>query len=158
MSWAEEEFNTVDFKDKRLDERLIKVANRLGQSCSSSIPQACNGWQEVKGAYRLFSHEKVTADKILRGHYESTKARIAIAKRVLLLQDTTELDYSNHTQKEGIGLLNNEYRNGIYFHPLLAVTENRLPLGLVDSYSWVRESLGQTKAHEGRAIEEKETH
>jgi len=158
MSWAEEEFSTVDFNDKRLDDRLVKVATRLGQSSSSSIPQACNGWQEVKGAYRLFSHEKVTADKILRGHYESTKARIAKEKRVLLLQDTTELNYSNHTKKEGIGPLNNAYRNGVYLHPLLAVTDNRQPLGLVDFYSWSRKSLGQPKANEVRAIEEKETH
>jgi hypothetical protein len=74
------------------------------------------------------------------------------------IQDTTELDY---TTKQGIaelGPLNYESRWEMYLHPTLAVTPERVPLGLLDLYRWAREpgSLGQQKAP-NRLLEEKES-
>jgi hypothetical protein len=51
MTWAEEEFKTVDLGDKRLNKRLFLLAERLSESPSGSIPGACSGWAETQGAY-----------------------------------------------------------------------------------------------------------
>jgi len=93
MNWAEREFEHVDFGDKRLNDRVVKLAIRLGENSSESIPFACHGWHETKGAYRFFENDKVTADQVLSPHIKETHNRMAAEKRVLLLQDTTELDY-----------------------------------------------------------------
>jgi hypothetical protein len=157
-TWAEKEFNTVDFGDKRLKDRVIKLAVRLGENSTESIPSACYSWHEAKSAYRFFENEKVSAEKILFPHIEATHVRMAAEKRVLLLQDTTELDYSTHAKKTGIGYLNSLQHKGLLAHPLYAITEERLPLGLVSMNWWSRESLGQSLRHEERPIEEKETY
>lgn len=157
MSWAETEFKRVEFGDKRLAKRVVQVASRLSESSTESIPAACRGWQETKTAYRFFDNDKVTAEKILAPHIEATQKRMESEERVLLLQDTTELDYSEHFSKEGIGFLNSRTHKGLLLHPLIAVSADRVPLGLVKLTWWARESLGQAKRHEERSIEDKET-
>ena len=57
---------------------------------------------------------------------------------VLCIQDTTEIDYTGKHDIEGLGPLNYEARRGLYLHPTLAVTPERLPLGILDSWSWTR--------------------
>jgi len=87
-----------------------------------------------------------------------TEERLRAHPRVLCVQDTTELDYTSKKDIAGLGPLNYETRRGMYLHPTLALTPERVPLGLLDVYSWVREpgSLGQDK-EPSRALEEKES-
>jgi hypothetical protein len=157
MIWAENEFGSISLGDKRLNKRLVSLATRLGEHPNESIVSACHGWDEAKSAYRFFENEKVSAQKILLPHINATHQRMSQEKRVLLLQDTTELDYSNHHKKTGIGYLNSMKHKGLLEHPLYAVNEARLPLGLVSMTWWTREKLGQAIPHEQRPIEEKET-
>lgn len=157
MSWAEKEFGSLSLGDKRLNKRLLSLATRLGDQPNESIVSACHGWDEAKSAYLFFSNKKVNAEKILVPHIKATYQRMSQEKRVLLLQDTTELDYSNHHKKSGIGYLNSMKHKGLLEHPLYAVNEARLPLGLVSMTWWTRQELGQAIPHEQRSIEEKET-
>jgi len=57
---------------------------------------------------------------------------------VLCLQDTTELDF-NGQSIEGLGPLSYEAQRGMYLHPTLAMTPERLPLGVLDAWMWARE-------------------
>ncbi|WP_139204344.1 IS4/Tn5 family transposase DNA-binding protein, partial [Azotobacter beijerinckii] len=41
MNWAEEEMQTADLGDERLNVRVAKVLERLGAHPGSSIPAAC---------------------------------------------------------------------------------------------------------------------
>lgn len=157
MSWSETEFSGLSLGDKRLDKRLLSLVTRLGEHPNESILSACHGWSEAKSAYRFFENKKVSAQKILLPHIKATHERMSQEKRVLLLQDTTELDYSNHHKKTGIGYLNSLTHRGLLEHPLYAVNESRLPLGLVNMIWWTRQTLGQAIPHEQRAIEDKET-
>jgi hypothetical protein len=84
------------------------------------------------------AHDQVTAQKILEPHYRSTLERIKHYPVVLVPQDTTELDYTGKNDIAGLGTLNYENRRGLYLHPSLAITPQRLSLGLLDSWSWTR--------------------
>jgi hypothetical protein len=80
-------------------------------------------------------------------------------ERVLCIQDTTELDYTTKKARVGdLGPLNYESRGGLSLHPTLAVTPDRVPLGVLGMHAWVREpgSLGHNKAA-SRPLEEKES-
>lgn len=134
----QEEINTVDLGDKRLNRRACQVIEQLGRNPRQSVPAAIRGWTETKAAYNLFAHEQVTAQKILEPHYQSTLARIQDYPVVLCAQDTTELDYTGKNDIEGLGPLNYDSRKGLYLHPTLAITPQRLPLGQLDSWSWTR--------------------
>jgi len=157
MKWAEEELLGLDLKDKRLNRRCIKILNDLSQTPQQSIPSVCKSWSETISAYRLFSNEKVTAKKVIAGHIESSKKRAKEEKVILCLQDTTELNYSSHRCKKGIGPLNSQHHRGLLFHPTVMVTPDQLCLGLLDDYTWYREALDKGQNHHGKALEDKES-
>ncbi len=50
MSWAAEEFETLDLGDARLNRRAVLLAERLAQKPGASIPNACQNWSETVGA------------------------------------------------------------------------------------------------------------
>ena len=89
MSWITEEFISIALGDKRLNDRMIKISEKLSQKSTESIPSACGSWAETKAAYRFFENAKVTPDKILKPHIKATQARIKQHKAVLMVQDTT---------------------------------------------------------------------
>jgi hypothetical protein len=62
ISWARAEFSGVELGDKRLNERLIKLCDRLSDSPESSINRACEDWAETKAAYRFFKNERVDSE------------------------------------------------------------------------------------------------
>ena len=52
---------------------------------------------------------------------------------VLVVQDTTEIDFSHMQAMEGRGPLNDEARPGFFMHSLYALSEAGLPLGVLDT-------------------------
>lgn len=128
---------------------------------TASIPVACRGWNETQAAYRFFDNVKVTAEPVLLPHQQATLERIKQHERVLCIQDTTELDFSDQTQTTGLGPLNYEARQGLYLHPTLAIMPERVPLGILDSLVWARDAVthgDKTVKTAQRPIEEKESY
>jgi hypothetical protein len=158
MSALAAELAGISLGDKRLNRRARRLLDKLGDKPTLSIPGACGGWDETRAAYRLFDHAEVTAERVLAPHIACTEARLREHPRVLCIQDTTELDYTTKKGIAGLGPLNYESRWGLYLHPTLAVTPDRVPLGLLDLYSWAREpgSLGEDK-DPNRPLEDKES-
>ena len=158
MDWAEEELRTINIGDKRLDRRAKQLLSRFASKPTISIPAACHGWPETKAAYRLLDNGAVTAEKILEPHRDCTLARVEGEEVVLCIEDTTELDYTDKSDIDGLGPLNYEDRQGLYLHPMLAVTPDRLCHGVLNWRTVVREpgSLGQEK-DDRRPIEAKES-
>jgi hypothetical protein len=158
MSALAAELDAIALGDLRLNRRARRLLEKLGEKPTLSIPAACGGWGETRAAYRLFDHPEVSAERVLAPHIACTEARLREHPRVLCIQDTTELDYTTKKGIAGLGPLNYETRRGLYLHPTLAVTPQRVPLGLLDLYSWAREpgSLGGDKDPD-RPLEEKES-
>ncbi|WP_058555441.1 IS4 family transposase [Thiohalocapsa sp. ML1] len=159
MSALADELGAIDLGDRRLDRRARRLLQKLGEKPTLSIPAACGGWDETRAAYRLFDHAEVTPERVLAPHSACTEERLRAYRRVLCIQDTTELDYTTKkASMAGLGPLNYETRWGMYLHPTLVVTPERVPLGLLDAYTWVREpgSIGQEKDR-NRPLEEKES-
>lgn len=156
--WVVEELATLDLGDERLNKRAEVLLSLLGDKPGVSIPAACNGWAETKAAYRFFSNEGVTPEDVLESHFQATRERIADAEVVLCVEDTSEIDYTTKSDIEGLGPLNYEARRGLYFHPMIAVTPDRLCHGLLNYQRVLREpgTLG-TKPDPTRPIEEKES-
>jgi hypothetical protein len=162
--WASEEMKSADLEDKRLNERLCKVLSALGERPTASIPAACGGLDEMTAAHRFFDNEKVTCERILAPHAERTLERIAAHPVVLLVQDTTELDFTRPQQQmTGAGSLDGSDRCGALLHPLVAFTPDGTPLGTCWATMWTREKpAAETRAEKQRRrrvtpIDEKES-
>ena len=76
----------------------------------------------------------------------------------MIVQDTTELDDSQHPPKDA-RCLNTDQRFGLYEHTHLAVTPDKLCLGVVgvDYFDRAPETLGQANQRRTLPIEEKES-
>ena len=139
MGWAENEFETINLGDPRLDRRAVLLAERLGQKPGASIPGACENWAETTAAYRFLSNDEVSWDDVLGAHADAGRARMAQHPVVLCLQDTTELDF-NGQEIAGLGPLSYEAQRGLYLHPTYVVTPQREPLGVINAWTWAREA------------------
>lgn len=138
--WVWTETSSADLGDERLNRRLELMLRRLADQPEKSIPVALRGWSETQAAYRFFDNEKVTAEKVLSPHREATLQRVRQHSVVLCVEDTSELDFTSRTQTEGLGPLNYELTRGIYLHPMLAVTPERLCLGVLGFWRWARDA------------------
>jgi hypothetical protein len=154
--WIIEEISTINLGDERLNKRCVKLLEKLGNQPSNSIPSACESWSETIAAYRFFANEQVTPAKILAPHKDSTLKRIRKEKVVLLVQDTTGIDYSGRENIAGLGVLAAEYQQGFYLHPLLAITPQKMCLGVVNSHIWSRSELGNKRRW--KKIQDKESY
>jgi hypothetical protein len=148
MSWATEEFRTLDLGDQRLNRRTALLAERLAAQPTASIPAACGGWAETQAAYRLLSDEDVEWAGILAPHLTRTMQRMAAHPVVLCIQDTTELDFNGQTIT-GLGPLSYEAQRGMYLHPTYAVSLAREPLGVLDAWMWAREPKAEDGSRGG---------
>jgi hypothetical protein len=160
--WIENEFSTLYIGDARIDKRGKEIFSAFGNAPGSPISQVFKSWAEMKACYRFFSNARVTPEKLLSPHSFATIKRIKTFPVVLLPTDTTSGDYTDKPSIEGLGRLSANQSGdnyGIYVHPTLAVTPERLCLGVVGAKIWTREikksKLSRTEK-KNRPIEEKE--
>src|SRR6516165_11228431 len=114
--WARKEMTAANLGDNRLDDRLALILSDLGNRPNLSIPAACGGRAEMEGAYRFFANDKVIFEKVLEPHIAQTRQRIREQKKVLLVQDSSEIDVTRPEQEvKGAGTLDGE-RSGFLLH------------------------------------------
>lgn len=152
------ELHGIDLGDERLNRRSKTILEALAANPQASINAACAGWSETLAAYRFFDNPAVEPEKILAPHQQATKQRIQAHPVVLVIQDTTEFDFTSHPPQDA-GCLDKSYRFGFYDHTYLAVTPERVCLGVVGDEQFDRtpESLGKTHERVNWPIEDKES-
>jgi hypothetical protein len=133
-AWAEQEVESVDLGDERLDARMAVLLSDLGNHPNLSIPAACKGHAEMQAAYRFFDNDKVSFRKVLAPHVGRTLRRMAGHETVLLVQDSSEIDLTRPEREvAGAGRLD-QSRRGVLLHALHGFTPDGTPLGT----AWAR--------------------
>lgn len=152
------ELEGIQLGDQRLNRRSRKLLETLAVNPQASINAACEGWSDTLAAYRFFDHPSVSPARILEPHVAATRTRIRERQTILIVQDTTELDLTSHPPTDA-KCLNQPSRFGLYEHVGLAVTPQRLCLGIVPGEFFDREpeSLGKTDERTSLPIEQKES-
>ena len=152
------ELDGIDIGDERLNKRSRLIIEALSANPEASCNAACGGWDETLAAYRFFDNKSVRPEDILKPHLEATKRRMREHPVVLIDQDTTELDYSDHPPTDA-RCLNKENRRGLYDHTHLAVTPGGLSQGVVGVEYFDRDpaELGKSKERSKLPIQEKES-
>lgn len=157
--WATIEFADAALGDARRTARLVHLASVLGSQPTASLPNASHDPATLKAAYRFFDNAAVTPEAILASHVQATSARLRRVRLVLAIQDTTYLDWTAHPNTTGLGPLVHAAQQGLVAHTTLAITPERVPLGLLAQEVWARDAA--TFAHKGdpkqRPIDEKES-
>lgn len=127
--WAEMNFGTCELGDARRTRRAVVVAQQMAERPDGSTPDQCERWGDLKAAYRLFDADDVTFAALAEPHWRAT--RRAACGTVLLLGDTTEIDFGVHRRTEGLGPTGDGYGRGFFLHNSLMVeAETREIVGL----------------------------
>lgn len=150
-SWAEVELGRAQLGDVRRTRRLIKVAEQRLQQPDASLPESCGSWAATKALYRLMDNEALTPGVILDSHREALIQRARGVAVVLCPQDTTYVDYTHHPNTAGLGVMQDADHHGLLVHTTLAITPERVPLGLLDQQVWTRAADTLGKRHDRRA-------
>jgi len=137
MSWVETEFETIDLSDHRLNCRSIGIVEALGLAPGRTLPQTFQSKSEMKATYNFFSNDSVSDKKLLNPHFEKTLERITEYPTVLLPSDTTEINYTLKKAMKNKERLSHK-NTGIWLHSTLAITPDRLNLGVVEANFWSR--------------------
>ena len=159
QNWEEQEFGNADLGDYRRTRRLIQLAGQRGSQPHASFSQSCGDDAATKAAYRFYENESIQPTAILSSHYETTQTRMSQESIVLAVQDTTQLNYTHHPATKGLGPLQTKKQKGLLMHTTLAVTPERVPLGIINQQTWVRSAKDFGKKHQRkkRPISEKES-
>lgn len=125
-------FGTCQLGDARRTARLVDLANRIARRPDGSLPHQLHDPAAYRACCRLANQAAVTHDAVLRPHCQATLE--ALRRRtgpVLLLHDTTTLDYSGH-EVTYLGPIGNGGGKGYECHNSLAVDpDTGVLLGLV---------------------------
>lgn len=147
-SFGELHFGKAELGDRRRTKRLVQVADALVRHPGGSLPEKLRGPGELEGLYRLMKGKAVTHESVLAPHRERTLQRVAEHDgTVLILHDTTELDYTTHRSVCDAGQIGNGSRRGWLCHNSLAVTaEQREVLGLTSQILHRRAEVKQKES------------
>jgi hypothetical protein len=149
-------FGQCLFGDKRLTHRAAITADALmrhpGGTLPAKLPKA-----ELLGFYDFANNVKVNHDNVLAGHCQRTRALMEQCQGVvLILNDTTEADYSGLNIPD-LGQIGNGYCRGMLLHNVLAMDyQKRQALGLVGQIVQIRrktprkESVKASREHPQR--------
>lgn len=116
---------------------------------------------ELVGAYRLLNNPRVTLAGLLGPTYAATRRGMAQAAGagagvVLLVHDTTEVDYSAHRATTGLGPIGNQRGRGLLLHTTLAVLpDTRQVLGVAHAQVVLRVPHAKRRKDGQRSAEAK---
>jgi hypothetical protein len=150
-------FTPVDLRDARSRQRLIHSASKIAAHPEKPFNQVFD-WNELRGFYRLCAKETATLSAIQGPHWHQTRAEMAKQPLVLVLHDTTEMDFTSHTALEGTGPIGDGNGRGFLQHNSLAVLpQPRQVLGLAFQQWQVRQEAPQQEHTSQRKRRERES-
>jgi len=137
-TWAEWEFGQARLGDRRLTPRLVKIVGNKSRNPGVPYSEAANGDRyDIKSYYNFIRNdrEQINLNALLSPHAERTLQRMKGNDWVLVIQDTTDLNYSSLKCCQGLGLIGKSQNGfdtmGLRLHSSFVVSEKGLPLGIL---------------------------
>jgi len=156
--WAQTTFGDVRLGDKRRTERVVRMATLMATQSDVSLPRMMKSKAELKAAYRLLETSDVTYEALMHSYLQQTQEQAQSHRRVLLIQDTTDLNYSHHPKTTGLGPLKNTKQHGMLLQTVLAVeAQERQILGIMHQEPFLRKLAPEQETRSQRLKRERES-
>lgn len=160
-SLQEESFGEINFGkailgDRRRTKRLVRVADAIVRHPGGSLPEKMRSPAELAGLYHLMKCKTVTHESVLDAHRSLTLQKMmAQDGPVLVIHDTTELDFTGHQSLNDTGQLGNGSCRGWLCHNSLVVNpNNREVLGLANQILHRRPVVPKNESTEQKRLRE----
>lgn len=102
MSWADDEVGSAELGDPRRTRRCVRLMEQLAERPGGSLGQACGNWAATKAVYRWLANPQVDCRAVQAAHFAATRERVVREPLVLLVQDTTSLDFTHQRHTTGL--------------------------------------------------------
>jgi hypothetical protein len=151
-SFGEMNFGHAQLGDKRRTKRLVSLVDQMCLRPGGTLPQKFRNPADVQAFYRLMRKDDVTHEAILDSHRQATLERIEdLETPILILHDTTELEYTTHKSLDDLGPIGNGHRRGYITHNSLAVDpETRDVIGLCNQVLHRRAKVAKSETRAQR--------
>lgn len=158
QAWAKANFAEAELGDRRRTRRLINTAAELAHQPQGSLPEHFS-WNPLRAVYRLCNRPEVTHSAVTTAHFGLTRCRMEQAQAtILILHDTTELNFTSHHALEGTGPVGNGQGRGFLQHNSLAIeADTRKILGLAFQQVTTRGHAPKTETHTARQRRQRES-
>jgi hypothetical protein len=122
-SFGEIHFGRAQLGDERRRKRLVRLADRIVQHPEGTLPDKLQDPAAYQAMYRLCRSPEVTHEAVLQPHRALTLEKMRQCdETVLVLHDTTELDYTSITSlRDQLGPIGDGGGRGYECHNSLAV-------------------------------------
>jgi len=158
LQWAEYTFGSVRLGDVRRTERAVEIASAIAHNPAASLPAQMQDEAGTEAAYRFLQMPDVTYEKLIGPHVTQTRAQARKQQQVLLIQDTTEVDYQQHPTTTGLGPIGNGTHHGYLLQSVLAVVPaSREVLGLMHQEPFLRHPAPKGETRREREQRERES-
>lgn len=145
MSFGETHFGGCDLGHQERNRCLVKIADVIHRHPGGTLPHKLHAPKDYKAMDRLMNRPEVTHQAVLQGHMERTLGLMRQADGpILVLHDTTELDYSGLHSIADLGSIGGNLGRGYLCHNSLAYdpTQRRV-LGLANQILHPRQVVGR---------------
>ena len=152
QSFGQTNFANASLGDQRRTKRLVSLVDQMCTRPGGTLPQKFRSPADLQAFYRLMSCDQVTHDSILAAHRAATMEKIEqLEGPVLVIHDTTELDYTKHESLTELGQIGCGTRRGYITHNSLAVrADNGEPIGLVNQVLHRRAKVSKKETRAAR--------
>jgi hypothetical protein len=142
--------------DPRVEGRAVSLYERLVATGSVVLRKLGGNRAGEVAAQRLLSSPSLSLDWILDSASARTR-EVCAGRRVVVAQDTTEINFASSARRKGLGPGGNGKTPGFFIHALVAVDPaEEAVLGLVGAEIWTR-AREPVNSRKSRPIEEKES-
>jgi hypothetical protein len=157
-----DEYIRINSGDIDIDKRVVKTLKQISREPSASIQRACGDAHQAKAVYRLLSNRKFNPRQVTKVSGEESVERITEsgASTILIVQDSSELNYQKLRETTGLGVIGSSEKNrGVILHSGLGVGVDNEIYGLLGQEVIVREigSYGSRHERKRKVIAEKES-
>jgi hypothetical protein len=158
LLWAEATFSSVRLGDPRRDRRAVAIAHAMASETGASLPKQLHDEAALEATYRFLQSGHVSYEELIRPHVEATRQDCREQGEVLLIQDTTEIDYQPHPKTSGLGPIGNGSHQGFLLQTVLAVVPNsRQVLGIAQQEPFLRQPAPPKETKQQRLQRERES-
>ena len=146
QAWSEQQWGQAELGDQRRTKRAVRMGARMAAHPEGSIPEQMGSPAETKAAYRLLNEATVKLEQLSQPHWQQTRQVADGHDVVLMLQDTTEMDYTGHRKTKGLGPIGDGRGRGFLLHAVLAfVPVSETILGLAHLQALLRKARSKKK-------------
>ena len=150
--FAQEHFGQAELGDVRRTKRLVQVAGQMLRHPGGTLPQKMAEPADLKGFYRLMNCQEVTHAAVMETHRQLTLSRMRQCNGVvLLIHDTTQLDYTGKHSLGKLGQIAKGFHRGYLCHNTLAVeAQSGQVIGLASQILHIRPKVPKKEPRKKR--------